>query len=459
MPVFWIVALIRDSNVGAPCCTEGMTALMDVTGEQMATLDELVDLLHSVERTISSLQAARDGVLALGSRWAVEVADQAQHPDGADMAARSVAAEMATALRMSDRTIQRRMAEADWLVTRFPLVWAAQGSGRISAAHAKAIVDAAEHLDAAEHRDAYSTQMIALAEVESPNRVARMARRVAERFQPRSLEERHHDAREQRGVWVTDAAGGMAKLGLLGPAALVHGVFDRLTGMADAVKAANAADRDDRRSAELDAPAEVVDERTMDQLRLDLALDLLLTGAPAGHDGHAGVLGAIAAHVSVTIPVMTMLGCGDVAAELDGSGPIDIETARRLAGAASGWDRVLTDPVEGSVLAVDRYRPSARLRRHLRARDQRCRFPGCGRSPSESDIDHTHDAALGGATREDNLAHLCRRHHMLKHHTPWQVERLDGGLLSWTSPAGRTYVDRPQPPNTVTFRDSIAPPF
>ncbi|MFJ2552072.1 DUF222 domain-containing protein [Microbacterium sp. NPDC087591] len=454
-----------------------MTALMDATREQMATLDELVDLLQSVECTISSLQAARDGILSLGSRWAVEVADQAQHPDAADMTARSVAAEMATALRLSDRTIQRRMADADWLVTRFPLVWAAQGSGRISAAHARVIVDAAEHLDVAEDRDAYSTQMIALAEVESPNRLGRMARRTAERFQPRSLDERHRDAREQRGVWVTDAADGMAKLGLLGPAALVHGVFDRLTGMADAVKAANAADRDGGRSAEaeaaaepaepdapaepaeLDAPAATVDGRTVDQLRADLALDLLLTGAPAGHDGHAGVLGAIAAHVSVTIPVMTMFGRDDVAAELDGCVPIDIDTARRLVGAASGWDRVLTDPVDGSVLAVDRYRPSAHLRRHLRARDQRCRFPGCGRSPSESDIDHTHDAALGGATREENLAHLCRRHHMLKHHTPWHVERLDGGVLSWTSPAGRTYVDRPQPPNTVRFRDSIAPPF
>jgi hypothetical protein len=437
-----------------------MAALMDVTGEQMATLDELVDLLQSVERTISSLQTARDGVLALGSRWAVEVADQAQHPDGADMAARSVAAEMATALRMSDRTIQRRMAEADWLVTRFPLVWAAQGDGRISAAHARVIVDAAEHLEAAEDRDAYSVQMLALAEVESPNRVARMARRVAERFQPRSLDERHRDAREQRGVWVKDAADGMAELGLRAPSALVRGVFDRLTGMAEAVRTAHPSGDGGLLSAELDGVnASAADGRTVDQLRADLALDLLLTGAPAGHDDPSGVLASVAAHVSVTIPVLTLSGHGDVAAELDDSGPIDIETARRLAGAASGWDRVLTDPVDGSVLAVDRYRPSAQLRRHLRARDQRCRFPGCGRSPSESDVDHTHDAALGGATREDNLAHLCRRHHMLKHHTPWHVERLDGGLLSWTSPAGRTYVDRPQPPNTVTFRDSMAPPF
>lgn len=431
---------------------------MDATVEQVATLGDLVDLLHSVERTIGSLQAARDGILALGSRWADEVAAQADHPDKGDMAFRSVAAEMATALRENDRTIQRRMSEADWLVTRFPMVWQAQASGRINARHARAIVDAGGHLDDAADRDAYATQMIELAEVESPNRVARMARRIAERFQPRSLDQRHRTARDQRRVWVKDVEDGMSELGLRGPSALVHGVFDRLTGMAEVVRAKSVqAEKSVHAANAADEPCiDPADSRTRDQLRADIALDVLLTGAPAGHEGEEGSLGAVVAHVSVTVPVLTLLGRDDVAAELDGRGPVDLDTARTLAGAAAGWDRVLTDPIDGSVLAVDRYRPNARLRRHLRARDQRCRFPGCGRSPSESDLDHTHDAALGGPTREDNLAHLCRRHHMLKHHTPWQVERLEGGLFAWTSPTGRVYVDRAHPQNTVTFRESSA---
>jgi hypothetical protein len=36
------------------------------------------------------------------------------------------------------------------------------------------------------------------------------------------------------------------------------------------------------------------------------------------------------------------------------------------------------------------------------------------------------------------------------------VVQLGDGLLEWTSPGGRTYVDRPPPPNTVTFAE---PPF
>ncbi|MCR2678846.1 hypothetical protein NSP03_24390, partial [Salmonella enterica] len=67
----------------------------------------------------------------------------------------------------------------------------------------------------------------------------------------------------------------------------------------------------------------------------------------------------------------TTEGTRILAAELDGMIPIDPATARRLAGAASGWDRVLTHPISGALLAVDRYRPSEDLRRHLRARDER----------------------------------------------------------------------------------------
>src|SRR5687768_17037946 len=116
-----------------------MTALADATAEQVKALSSATDMLVELERTISSLQAARDGVLAIGSRLALQVADDQEHPDFGELAARTVASEMAAALRVSDRTVQARMADAVWRVERFPLVWAAQGAGRISATHARAI--------------------------------------------------------------------------------------------------------------------------------------------------------------------------------------------------------------------------------------------------------------------------------------------------------------------------------
>ncbi|WP_102191839.1 HNH endonuclease signature motif containing protein [Microbacterium aurantiacum] len=424
-----------------------MTALIDATVEQVDALGALTDSVVEIERTISQLQAARDGLLTLGSRLALEVAQQAEHSDYGDMALRTVSAEIAAALRVSDRTVQRRIAEASFLVEQFPSVWQAQGAGRISASHARVIVDAGAHLDDAADRNAYAEQMIGFAETESPNRVGRMARRVAERFQPRSIEDRHQDARDRRGAWVKDKADGMAEFGLSGPAALVHGAFGRLTGMAKEVQGAGDG---------ADAP----DPRTLDQLRCDLALDLLLTGTPAGHDTPDGLLATVTAHVSVTVPVTTLMGTGTTPAELNGRTPIDLATARRLAGAASGCDRILTHPITGALLAVDRYRPSAHLKRHLKARDQRCRFPTCGLPARDCDLDHNQDAALGGATTEANLGDLCRRHHVLKHHSPWHVEQQGAGIFAWTSPTGKVYLDRPPSQNTVTFtEDDTPPPF
>lgn len=49
---------------------------------------------------------------------------------------------------------------------------------------------------------------------------------------------------------------------------------------------------------------------------------------------------------------------------------------------------------------------------------------------------------------------------MLKHHSPWAVESVGGGVYAWTSPTGKIYIDRPPPQNTVTFiEDHAAPPF
>ena len=142
--------------------------------------------------------------------------------------------------------------------------------------------------------------------------------------------------------------------------------------------------------------------------------------------------------------------------ELAGGQPIDTHTARILAGRATAWERVLTHPATGAILAVDRYRPNTDLRRLLHARDSRCRFPTCGLPPTAHDLDHTIDAAHGGPTEEGNLGGLCRRHHVLKHHTAWKVKQHGAGILEWTSPAGATYIDRPPSPVAFTI-DEPAP--
>ena len=439
-----------------------MTALLDATDAQMATLAELVSTLQVAEATLSSMSAARDGLLAIAGRLAIDIARQGDHPDRGDHSLRTVAAEIGAVQRVSDRTIERRMAAAELLVDHFPAVWAAQGAGRISPAHSRVIVDAGSGIESPSDREAYSAVMIPIAEAESPNRLRALARRVAERFAPTTVSERHRHARSQRRVWMTDGDDGMAALHTHAPAALVHGMFDRLSQMAHALRDENLRAK---RQAARDGSEIEPDDRTIDEIRADLLADLVLSGQPTGHDSEDGLLGAISARIEITVPVTTLMdddadeaSDADTAppAELDGRTPIDVDTARTMAGQTKGWDRVLTHPISGRVLAVDRYRPSRHLRRHLRARDQRCRFPACGIAARKCELDHNHAASTGGATCDTNLAFFCRRHHVLKHHSPWHVEQKPGGVMEWTSPTGRTYIDTPPAPNTVTFTESDA---
>ena len=144
------------------------------------------------------------------------------------------------------------------------------------------------------------------------------------------------------------------------------------------------------------------------------------------------------------------MGASAEPAVLDGYGPIDGETACRLAARAPSFIRLLTHPVSGTVLDVDRnsYRPPADLQRWLQVRDGTCRFPGCRRAAKHCDIDHGLDWADDGRTECDNLAHVCPAHHHLKHETSWSVRHLADGALEWTSPAG--LVHRTLPTTAIT---------
>lgn len=128
---------------------------------------------------------------------------------------------------------------------------------------------------------------------------------------------------------------------------------------------------------------------------------------------------------------------------------------KRLARNTPHWEEATIDPDTGAVIAVDTYRPSAKLRRFLGARDLHCRYPGCRVPLDPCDIDHTVDAALGGATSNRNLAHLCRWHHVLKHQTAWEVKQDPDGTLHWTSPTGQERSE--PPPGGVRFRRYSTP--
>ena len=373
----------------------------------------------------------------------------------AELPMRALAAELAVSARQSDRTVQRRLDEAYSITTHFPATLDALAAGHLTTGHVRVILEHGLKIDDRAAREAFEAEAIARAEVTTAGRLNASLSRLVEQVQPRTFAERHRVAREGRGVWIRDDVDGMAELILRGPAVPVHGMHDMISQMARKVTdAASAA------AAEGAEP----DPRTVNQVRADLLAEIVLThtvdpeSGEGLSDGYGG-LASIRAVVNVTVPALALAGVTADPAELVGRAPVDIDTARILALSAPGWERVLADPITGGVLAVDRYTRSADLTRYLRVRDAHCRFPGCRMPARRCDVDHGHDYALGGSTDHRNLACFCRRHHTLKGETPWRVTHLPAGVLEWTSPGGKTYVDTP-PPVSVGFVPDLEPaPF
>src|SRR5690606_6170954 len=180
--------------------------------------------------------------------------------------------------------------------------------------------------------------------------------------------------------------------------------------------------------------------RTLDQLRADVAVDLLR--------GHGTGQAEVNIDLGITVPVLTLLGKSDEPAMLEGYGPIDTATAKELVGKAKSFTRILTHPINGTILDVDRttYRVPAALKRWLKIRHQVCGFSGCGRPANRCDIDHSIRWTDGGPTAAHNLAPVCEPHHRLKDETRWHLDRQpDGGDLVWTSPTGKTVGADPPP--------------
>jgi Domain of unknown function (DUF222) len=252
---------------------------------------------------------------------------------------------------------------------------------------------------------------------QNPTAFRRAVRRAVLRVDPDGQDRRHRAAGEGRRVTLVPQPDGTADLVATLPAEQATAIYQRVDQIARGLPA---------------------DERTADARRADVLTDLLLADSGTG--------GGIRPLVHVTVPATTLLGLDDQPGDLAGYGPVPATVARRIAADPSGtWRRLLTDPLDGTLLAHGRrtYRPPAALADHVAARDQTCRFPGCHHPARTADVDHTVPYPRG-ATSAGNLGALCRHHHRLKHHTQWTLTQ-HGGQFTWTSPTGRTYSRRPEP--------------
>jgi hypothetical protein len=353
------------------------------------------------------------------------------------------------------------MDRAHALAARAPRTLAGALAGRVCWANAARVADTVAELERGA-ADELDRALAHAASCQNPRQFARTVRRTHDRLHPTPPQVRHAEAATRRGVWADTARDGMAYVTLYAPAPAIHAVRSRLDDVARQVRSAG-------------------DARTLAQLRADVmtalllddgSLDLTAAGLAGAADGEVPAVGrtapdlailarSVRPRVYVTVPVLTLLGRSDEPGLLDGTVPVDADTARTLAGLAPSFTRILTHPVTGDVLGVDArtYLPPAALRHHLVVRDTTCRFPGCQRPAAATDADHTEAHARGGPTTDANLALLCRHHHVLKHRTRFEVrQHPDGtGALTWTTPTGRTYVTRPEPVPTTVHTGTPSP--
>jgi len=338
--------------------------------------------------------------------------------DAVAFAERAAIADLAVRLSLAEATVRAQAHDAESLRGLTPRIWAAFREGEVPAVNASLVASLVVGLTEAAVV-AFEEAVLAPAATLAPARFRAIAIASRERLVTEPPTERHRRAAAERRVIVEPDFDGMAWLHAYLPADAAQRAMARIS------------------QAALQLAAAADETRTLAQLKADVAADLL-----------AGVLGSgnsVGVTVGVTVPVLTLLG-GNEPGTLEGHGPIDADTARRLAGHAPSFHRILTHPISGTVLDIDRtcYRPPADLKRFVELRDVVCTFPGCGRSARGCDLDHTVSWADGGSTSASNLASLCRHHHRLKHESNWTVTRDDGETV-WRSPTGAVRNADPPP--------------
>ncbi|UJW35891.1 DUF222 domain-containing protein [Saccharothrix sp. AJ9571] len=373
---------------------------------------------ESLEEMLLNMKSTAAEMARLDARLARQVVSFAR----ASKTRRGVAEELAMALCMTKFKAQALLGHAEGLVDRFPRVLNLVEHGLVPMASAVAVNGAASWLEydkAAVVDRVMSDRLLG----KNPTSARRSASSAAAGADPLGFEAQAMKRRENRGLFLKHGEAGVAGL------SLESAPVEKVTAAYVSV---------DRQARQLKTRGE---PGTLDQLRADVALDMLV-GKQFG--------GEAKAHVYLYMDVLTYAGLRDHPAELAGHGPIPAALARHLAsGRKTVFQRIITDPVDGQILELGRrrYRPKAGLDELVRVRDRECRRPGCTRPAQFGDLDHCDSTGRGWAkgcpTNARTLVGLCRADHKLRDVPGWRHTVDPDGTLTITTPANQSYTSKP----------------
>ena len=329
------------------------------------------------------------------------------------------AAEIRTALRLTRRTADFELGFAIDLRERLPQVWEALSAGDLDVRRARTIEAGTAHLEADTAR-LVVTELIDRAPGLTTGQLAARIRRSCIQADPEQAAKRYEDAvSERRTVSEANETGTANLLGLDLAPEKVAAVTNRINRLARSLK----------------TKTEV---RTMDQLRADVFLDLLLGADTAGKGGI----------VDIHVDLQTLAELSQSPGELAGYGPVIADIARQTTAKQKKGEWRYTITHGGQVVdsGTTRRRPTTSQRRRAQTNNPTCIFPGCRMPSTSCDLDHTKPWSEGGPTTVDNLPPVCRHDHVTRHKAHWKHRALPNGDHQWTSPLGHTYTTSGKPP-------------
>ncbi len=322
--------------------------------------------------------------------------------------------EIRSALRWTRKAAESELVFAHTLKVRLPRLFSALNQGLVDRNRAGVVVRHTDHLSVG-HARIVVDRVLDDAGRLTTGQLSEAVRKACLETDPDWMQQQRREAVKDRRLVSWAETDGTLSLLLAG--------IDPVTGR-------SLLDGIHRRALDLNTKDE---SRTMDQLRADVAVDMLTGGRPVTN-GRVHLFANLTDLIDPEVKA---------AAELAGYGPVLADIAqqafRQLTDA--GWDWSVLDPDSRMPIAdgTTRRRPNASQLRKLRTMHRACVAPGCRAPVIDCDIDHTKPWASTGRTATEDSAPLCRHDHCIRHQSGWTYEPLPDGDFLWSGPLGTSY--------------------
>jgi hypothetical protein len=427
------------------------STVVDVVGQALAALQAAcsddaarIDRVRAVDRAVAALAASQ--VLDSTEFYDSQLVKQERLGVPLRRRGRGIADQLGLATKRSPVVASRRLADARVLTSDMPMTLAALAAGLVSELGAAIAVRETASLGVDDRR-LVDAELAGMVEGMSIGEIEQATRRRAQELDVDAAVKRTARARTDRHVSIRPQADCMARVSALVPVEQGVAVYAALLAAAASAKAAG-------------------DDRTKGQVMSDTLVERVTGQTFAA---------VVPVEIGLVMTADALLGRSETPAQIPGYGPMPAALARQLACAAAAGSgstncaganrpsanrgdtevsdataarawvrRLLTDPVDGTVIGMDsrRRRFSGALARFIRLRDQVCRDPYCD-APIR-DLDHLHDYATGGTTRAENGVGLCQRGNLVDQVPGWHITGTGRHRIIIT-PTGHRYDSRPPP--------------